>query len=181
MSDIQQGKILAVREMRWQRRRSLAADWPSLLSATLCVPLPARGDPHFSAWFRQQCQAVMRQLSQAGFAPVCLEISDTADGPLMLAGCRCPAPALKRFCVGLEEMLPGGRLLDLDVMGQDLRAWSRSDLRLAPRRCFLCGKDAAVCVVTHAHAREELISFAYRQLQLNSISTDMKEDGGTST
>lgn len=166
MRDIWQDEILKVREMRWQRRRSLAADWPALLSATLCIPLPARGEPCFSAWFHQQCQVLMRYLSQAGFEPFCLEISDTADGPIMLTGCRCAAAALKRLCVKLEETLPGGRLLDLDVMGQDLHAWSRSDLGLSPRRCFICGKHAAVCVVTRAHAHEVLISYAHEQLKL---------------
>ncbi|WMJ84720.1 citrate lyase holo-[acyl-carrier protein] synthase [Oscillospiraceae bacterium LTW-04] len=164
MVDMQLDNILKVREMRWQRRRSLAADWPSLLSATLCIPLPARGEPSFSVWFHQQCQVLMGHLSQAGFSPVCLEITDTADGPMMLTGCRCTAASLKRFCVEQEETLPGGRLLDLDVMGKDLHAWSRSDIGLPPRRCFLCGKEAAVCVVTRAHKREELIRFARAQL-----------------
>ena len=164
MSAIRQDEILEIREIRWLRRQSLAADWPALLSATLCIPLPARAERCFSVWFRQQCRELLPHLAQAGFAPVCLEIADTADGPMMLAGCHGDTLALKRLCIRLEETLPGGRLLDLDVMGQDLHAWNRSDLGLPPRRCFICGADAAVCVVTRAHAREELISFAHEQL-----------------
>ena len=166
MHDIHQDKILEVREMRWQRRQSLAVGWPALLSVTLCIPLPARSDSCFSSWFHKQCQVLMWHLSEAGFAPVCLDISDTLDGPMMLTGCHCTAASLKRLCVKLEETLAGGRLLDLDVMGQDLHAWSRIDLDLPPRQCFLCEKNAAVCVVTRAHDREELISFAKEQLNL---------------
>ena len=164
MSDKQLDEILKAREMRWQHRRSLAADWPALLSATLCIPLPARNEPCFSTWFHQQCQALIIRLSQAGYAPVCLEMANTPDGPVMLAGCRCSAAELKHFCVTLEETLTGGRLLDLDVMGNDMHNWSRRDLGLPPRRCFLCEKDAAVCIVTHAHAREELIDHARAKL-----------------
>ncbi len=72
---------------------------------------------------------------------------------------------VKRICVALEEELPWGRLLDLDVLSSE-GALSRKDLQLPPRRCLLCGEEAKICARRGSHTFEELRRRAQELLAL---------------
>lgn len=56
----------------------------------------------------------------------------------------------KKLCVSLEETHPIGRLFDMDVYELG-RSISRTELNLAFRQCFICGKMVAQCVRSKAH------------------------------
>ena len=151
--------VLSAREERWIRRMALAKDSASLLSATLCVPLPVRTSPEGKRLLRKTLQELEKKLKQAGFQPAAAEYMDGADGLAAFLPCGGEAEDLKRFCVREEEALPAGRLLDLDVTARGGRPIGRAELGLPPRRCFLCGRPAAECVSGQRHTQEGVLAY----------------------
>ena len=151
--------MLAAREARWQKRMALAEKSPSLISATLCVPLPYRTDPEMKALLMRSVAALTEALRQAGMRAGEAEWLDGADGPVCFLPCEAEAGIIKHFCVKQEESLPQGRLLDLDVTARGGIPVGRAELGLPPRQCFLCGRPAAECVSAARHAPEEVAVF----------------------
>jgi phosphoribosyl-dephospho-CoA transferase len=78
--------------------------------------------------------------------------------------------AVKRLTLELEEGLPFGRILDLDVWVREGPV-GRGDLGLPPRRCLLCGEEAKICARLGGHSFEALRAEAARLLALTSPST----------
>lgn len=64
--------------------------------------------------------------------------------------------AAKRSAVDIEETHPLGRLVDLDVR-DGYRMYSRKDLQLPERRCYLCDDKAVYCVRSQKHEIQEVI------------------------
>ena len=156
--------MLTAREARWQKRMELSEKSPSLISATLCVPLPYRTEREAKTLLECSMTALTEALRQAGLRPGEAEWLDGADGPVCFLPCEEGAEAVKRFCVGQEETLPQGRLLDLDVTARGGTPVGRAELGLPPRKCFLCGRPAAECVSAARHAPEEVAAFVERLL-----------------
>ncbi len=157
--------MLEARETRWQRRLQLAENAASLVSLTLCVPLPFRTVPEAKALLFRAGERLRTALRDEGFVPRPAEITDGADGAAVFLPCEGEPEAVKRFCVRFEEELPAGRLLDIDVMKQDGTAVGRAELGLPPRRCFLCGRPAAECVAGVRHGPEEIAAFVREKLR----------------
>jgi holo-ACP synthase CitX len=65
------------------------------------------------------------------------------------------AAGIKKISVSIEETLPWGRAVDIDVIAPGGPV-SRPSLSLTPRKCLLCGDDAKACARTRAHPAEEL-------------------------
>ena len=61
-----------------------------------------------------------------------------------------PASA-KLAAIELEESIPAGRLLDIDVYLPDLRPLDRVTLGLPPRRCLVCAEPAVDCIRVRRH------------------------------
>ncbi len=81
---------------------------------------------------------------------------ENGAGKALLLGGKIPSrEEVKKICVALEEELPWGRLLDLDVLSSE-GALSRKDFELPPRRCLLCGEEAKICARQGSHSFEEL-------------------------
>ncbi|MBQ1519985.1 MAG: triphosphoribosyl-dephospho-CoA synthase, partial [Clostridia bacterium] len=57
------------------------------------------------------------------------------------------AERIKSICIAIEESSPENRLLDIDVIANGHKL-SRSK----PRKCLICGTDAAVCARSRAHS-----------------------------
>jgi holo-ACP synthase/triphosphoribosyl-dephospho-CoA synthase len=105
------------------------------------------------------------RLRAAGLAPREERLLHAAGGPAAILAVAGDPAALKRLGVGVEEELPGGRLVDIDVFAADGRQIGRADLGLPPRACLLCGGPAAVCVRSAAHDKGEVLA-AMRRLIL---------------
>ena len=138
----------------------LAAESPSLISATFCIPLPIRTRPEAGTLLKEETANLRAVLKAEGLEPGTPEYLDGADGLAVFLPCRGKAEAVKRFCVRQEETLPRGRILDLDVTAQGGTPVGRAELDLPPRKCFLCGRPAAECVAAARHSPEEVAAFA---------------------
>jgi holo-ACP synthase / triphosphoribosyl-dephospho-CoA synthase len=82
----------------------------------------------------------------------------TIEGLILFLSIDLSIEQLKNFCVDIEENHPLGRLMDIDVMNVHQQI-SRRDLNLSPRRCFLCGEEAHVCVRQQTHSISDIDSF----------------------
>ena len=71
------------------------------------------------------------------------------------AGDILEAKKAKKIAVGIEEMTPAGRILDMDIIVPG-KTISRSDLGLHSRNCLLCEKPAKECARDRGHSYEDL-------------------------
>lgn len=80
-----------------------------------------------------------------------LQSGTDALGPFQLLEIPREPDLVKREAVRLETVLPGGRLLDLDVYRPGGSPVSRTHLNLPERVCFACSQPARECIVRRRH------------------------------
>jgi holo-ACP synthase CitX len=78
-------------------------------------------------------------------------------GPYQVLVASEPASTIKPLTVALERDLPGGRVLDLDVLTPDGDPVDRGSLGLEPRCCYVCHRPARECILLARHTLEELL------------------------
>jgi len=128
------------------------------------MPADWRQQEQAKAFFARSCVRVCQKLQNCFPAFTVYEQEQSADGPYALWQIPLTeAVELKRFCIALENSLPAGALLDLDLMNDHGEQISREQLGYPPRTCLVCGEQAAVCVRARAH-KEEDVSCAIRRL-----------------
>ena len=154
-------KMLAAREERAARQEAMRGRNPgcALISLTLNIPGPVKRFPLAEAAFNE----AYKQAAAAGKAMDSEKIIADTGCEGLLAFC-LDAMALKRFTVAVEDRTSLGRLLDMDVLRSDGSKVSREEAGLPPRRCFLCGKPAAVCARSRAHGLEALETYVRETL-----------------
>jgi len=93
-------------------------------------------------------------------------------GPEIYLAVSAEAHAIKQLCIEVEEELPWGRLLDIDVVTIDSHmamhkgspllpliapsAMHREELGVAPRTCLVCNQPAFNCRAANQHSIHEL-------------------------
>ncbi len=147
--------MLDAREERWNLRLALSGRYDSLLTMTLCIPLPFRTEAGWKAFLLRQADRFAAYAESCGAAAEKAAVLEGADGTAVFYGFRCSGEALKKIAVAYENLEPSHRLLDADVMEKG-RAIGRAELKLPPRRCFLCSRNAADCVSASRHSPEEI-------------------------
>lgn len=85
---------------------------------------------------------------------------ESEDGPYTLLTLQdIPPKEVKEKMIEIEDNIPLGRLVDLDVWSIPDHLFSRSTLQRKPRRCYLCDDVAHHCIRTHKHALNDVIQF----------------------
>ena len=150
-------RVLDAREKRWQHRLALArGSRRTLVTVTLCVPVAYRTDPAYEALMLALCRRLRALFRAGGIHYREAGMERGADGPALFLTTAASPRRVKALCVRAEELIPGGRMLDIDVMDAAGEPVSRGGLGLPPRRCFVCGEPAAVCVSRKLHSREDI-------------------------
>lgn len=72
---------------------------------------------------------------------------------------------LKQQAIKLEDTLPLGRLLDIDVYNCDGIALNRKNYTSMTRKCFICNQDAKTCGRNRTHSVEELENYFHLLVQ----------------
>lgn len=166
MADNELLRILDAREERWQQRLHLAEKYgQTLVTITICLPHSCRTHPDYTRLFPRICEQVRELLRLGGAVSPPPTFMDGWDGPACFFPVEGDTAEVKRLCVLVEEQLPGGRMLDVDVMAPYGEPIGRSELGLPPRRCFVCTQPAAVCVSRRLHPPEEILQRAAQLLQ----------------
>ena len=148
--------MLRARDWRQNRQKELHGRWPEASVVVLTVVAPGSEK-------RNRNTAVVA--SAAGdalsdlFASTSLlwQMRDLPTGfELWIVSTLSPSEA-KKLAVGVEQTHPLGRLMDIDVIGPDLRPVSRAALGLPERSCLICGDNARVCMRAGRHSYSDLL------------------------
>ena len=143
--------LLKGREERAYLQKFLLQTSPTVLQISLNIPgLPKRLDG--DALAIQKAEAALPDAGVRSIAKIALT---NAAGLCLLLSCDNPAHDIKFGAISLEEKLPWGRALDLDVLTAS-GPLSREDLGQQPRSCLLCGGTAKACARSGKHGLEDL-------------------------
>jgi holo-ACP synthase/triphosphoribosyl-dephospho-CoA synthase len=102
--------------------------------------------------------ALRRQLKTAGLAVREERLLHSPGGPVAIIAVVGEPAVIKEAAVALENQLPYGRLLDIDVFAADGRQISRGDCGLPPRTCLLCSEPATACVRSAVHEQGAVLA-----------------------
>ncbi len=153
-------QILAQRDWRAGRQRALLSAYAGRPVVCLLVNMP--GPVKRTAESERVFDAGLKRFTEALFAagiPLLYEKTERRE-----TGCEAylvpdgGAETVKRIAVALEDALPYGRLLDIDVHAPDGAQVSRTQLGRPPRGCMVCGAEGAYCASRRVHAAPELIA-----------------------
>ena len=159
-------EILAARDARAAFQQTLLEKYPGAALVCLMVNIPgpvkqtALSERVFSGGIRALVAALAEDsmtvlFSQEHHCPTGSEAYFVVDGEVQV---------LKRRTCGLEESLPYGRLLDMDVHTKSGQL-SRVDAGYLPRGCMVCGKTGSACASRRLHSLEELLETFNRLAQ----------------
>lgn len=161
-------EMLAERERRAEvQSRLLAAQDGGLLCLSLNMAGPVKRFPLLLRGYREGRRRTEAALDRAGVSWRFLEERLERAGPCAFYQVResVPLPEVKEILCGVEDAGPLGRLLDLDLLRPDGEKISRREAGRPPRRCLLCGEEAAVCGRSRRHSVEELQRETVRLLE----------------
>lgn len=103
----------------------------------------------------EMVEAALRE--QLGDEVLAEKMLSSAEGPIMLRVVESSAATLKEKMILLEDQLPLGRFVDLDVYDVSGLSLSRTQLGLSPRSCYICSAPAHECARSQRHSLEELL------------------------
>ena len=146
--------ILDAREKRDELERRLISKY-SMTLLTLRANFPGEDKRHPLA---AKAVEILLEEVRRRFTPVHEDSTSTSEGLIKYLLLREKPEDVKRAAVELEESHALGRLLDLDVRDGE-KIWSRRDLGLPERRCFLCKEPAVHCVRSMKHSLGEVRGF----------------------
>ena len=136
--------VVRARDERAERQRRMIGEhgFP-LVSFTMNIA----GEVKRTSLSEYVFDGAVREIRGTLGEPAACEITKAKTGDEALFSYDLDPDILKSKCVALEESLPGGRLLDVDVIGTDGVKISRRE----PRKCLVCGRPAAECARSRAH------------------------------
>jgi holo-ACP synthase CitX len=139
-----------------------AARAGAVVVASTNLPGPDKNRPGLETLVRRSLAAL--DASGVNQTPVFAGVDLLGPYRILVA----PAAALdvKTAAVALERDLPGGRLLDLDVLTSDGEPVDRQRLGLEPRRCYVCDQPARECIRLARHSLAELLAAVDAHLAL---------------
>lgn len=157
-------QLLESRDARAEHQKDLLGRFPgkSLLCLTVQLPgLEKRNEQSLAI-----AKAGVSTIRQA-FQPDYEELRDLETGYEGYFLVSLPALEAKRKAVEVEDNHPLGRLMDIDVLhgvpeenyfsSAGVKAISREEIGLAPRRCLLCDNEVRYCMRAKTHTTSELL------------------------
>ncbi|KAB8122029.1 MAG: holo-ACP synthase [Candidatus Phytoplasma cynodontis] len=72
---------------------------------------------------------------------------------------------IKKKIIKLENSNEIFSLLDIDIMNIFHTKIKRSDLKINPRKCFLCNKNAKLCSFKKNHSLKKILSFLKKKIK----------------
>lgn len=148
--------MLEARETRAARiADALRHGHRTLLSFTMNIPGPVKVTPLILRGFREGQRRVEGALSAAHSFFLLFE-SEHFTGCEALYAIDGDAATIKKICIELENADGLSRLFDLDVIGAEGGAASRTELGCAERGCIVCGVPGRGCASRRIHSIEEL-------------------------
>lgn len=119
---------------------------------TLNVAGPMKRSGLTDGLFFEAAARLANALANEGFSQRLCSLTEGPTGLEAIFHVRAEAGKVKRVTVKLEDETAASRLLDIDVIGST----GRKEARSTPRKCLICGENAAVCARSRAHSVREL-------------------------
>ena len=146
-------QILEARERRAEEQRRLLARFGlPLICFTMNIAGPVKTDPLIRRSFHWGCRALEARLTGVAFR----EIREDVTGCQAMYAVEGEPQTLKAICTALEEEIPLGRLLDMDVLDTRGRKLERTELGGSSRGCIVCGAPGRGCAARRLHSVTDL-------------------------
>ncbi len=149
--------VLEAKEQRWNKRLKLSkTEKCTVISISLCVPLKYRTNEECKDIFYEICRLYENYTAEKGLHLISKGKIDGADGPTIFYTAAEDAVSVKKISVEFESLKKPFRITDIDIMNEKSEPIGRESIGLAPRKCFICDNDSAVCVKAKTHTKEEM-------------------------
>jgi holo-ACP synthase len=144
-------ELLDRREERSKKRKILLSRYGgNLITFHLNIPGPEKNKLLYKVTLIEGQKAFINFLKRKHEKPIYDAIEFHNTGPEGLMIVKGLPETLKRLLVEFESHHPLGRIFDLDLY-TGLGQFSRSDLNLEERRCYVCDDLAKVCARSKRH------------------------------
>lgn len=145
--------ILKAKEQRKLRQYEMRKKYNlPIISATINMPGSVKDTSDARSLMGYAVDCITKQFSLAA-----VQIEYLPTGPEAILSVYGQVNEIKKYCIQLEEEMPFGRLLDLDVFSSGGELISRADKGVL-RKCFVCGQPAVQCMRERNHTQEELLA-----------------------
>ncbi len=143
-------ELLASRDARREKEMVYLRRYPqyTLMVLTIVVPGSDKRTRAAKVVAHAAVDALREEFGDAIFKEEICDLVTGFEAYLLLSVERENA---KIRAIGLEERHPLGRLMDIDVIGEDGTPFGRGAMRRAPRKCIICDNDARVCMRAATH------------------------------
>ncbi len=146
--------LLESRERRAETQRMLISSYRMpIVSFTVNMPGIEKKNGYSLIVFEAGVSAVREKLAPYIAA---VKTVDEETGYEAFFAVDMNASKLKEKMCSIEESHPLGRLFDLDVIGADMKHYSREEFGYPKRKCLICDNEAVACTRTQKHSAEEL-------------------------
>ena len=145
-------KLLQARDARWQLVTELDDGDGCLVMISSNMPGEHK---HRADGIVSWAESELKKMIQIKTLKV---IEDTAGRAVFMKTALHPAET-KKAGVGLEELYPFCRLLDIDIYCGG-KAFGRTEAGIGRRQCLICRQIAADCIRTGRHTYEESVRAA---------------------
>lgn len=148
-------QLLDSRDKRRDRQLCLSARYPDCALIVLTINIPgAEKRTDSSLVIAKAGQKAI--LEAIGKTIIHDEHADLQTGWESYFVTSMSATEAKRAAIDIECNHPLGRLMDIDVIGNDGVPLSRTDESMPSRKCLICDDDARACMRSQRHSIEEL-------------------------
>ncbi|MCX8013961.1 MAG: citrate lyase holo-[acyl-carrier protein] synthase [Rectinema sp.] len=172
---------MEARESRALQCRVMAVQYSSaVICVTLRIPGPVKDSPSKRTAVLQTLSILREAIMHDRLGSIReTRFRSGAAGPEAFLAVRTDdVRALKILSIRLEEQLPWGPVLDLDLFvlnGDALTPFRREEVGASPRSCLICGNHAFFCIAERRHSLTDLVRKAESYLEQVSAGSDDRE------
>ncbi len=145
MNDAIEKTILKARDIRAETIRRYSKTAKTIVVLSVNMPGAMKNTPHGAYLLRQFSKVVCDT-----FDATLINRHESDAGDYDVFETSWDAKHVKTLCLDIEDQIPLGRFIDLDVHTQG-GAFSRAMLGVPERRCFVCDDMARQCARTKKH------------------------------
>jgi len=158
--------ILEAKEARAMRQNDLRERYQcAVVSMTLNIPGDVKHHKNSCHVLLNTAQLLEKSFCDLNFVLVDEKLIYLQTGNEYLMGVKGDAFVIKRITVALENTLPYGRVLDIDVFSENGELLHRDSIGARSRPCFLCSKDAKLCIRQGHHETHALQGKAFELME----------------
>jgi len=131
----------------------------SYLCLTINMPGYNKTNNFSKKVFGDAQKVIKKELNQKNVNIIANKTFRNKAGSVFLLATNLITNELKKIAIDIEENYIAGRLLDIDIYNNENIAIDRDELGYPPRKCFICGQNAKICMVKNSHTNKELESY----------------------